>query len=180
MADYYKNSDKVCESHLGGLYNTVLKVVFSAEGSEPVTVEEAKSWGKIEQDYDDDLIEELITAAREDLEGFTGLGFITRSLVVGINNADGGFNLPYGPIITGPDATDTDGNTLDLTFNLGQIEEPRGRMTVTYTGGYATLPKKFKTALKQQILFLYENRGESSIGLSPIAESLLRRYRVVV
>ena len=138
--DFTRNLDKTCDTPTENLYNSVLQVVSSGEGSEPITLQEAKDWGKIEQDTDDDIITALITAARRMCESYTGLGFITRSIVAGINNADGGFNLPYGPLITGPDAVDTDGNTVDLTYNLGQIEEPYGRMVVTYTAGYETLP----------------------------------------
>src|SRR5436190_18751243 len=175
--DFTRNLDKTCDTPTENLYNSVLQVVSSGEGSEPITLQEAKDWGKIEQDTDDDIITALITAARRMCESYTGLGFITRSIVAGINNADGGFNLPYGPLITGPDAVDTDGNTVDLTYNLGQIEEPYGRMVVTYTAGYETLPEDLKTALKAQILFLYENRGEGSGGLSPIAKMIMEPLR---
>lgn len=171
MARYTYNSDKFdCEND-NGLYNSVLAISFSAEGSEPVTLQEAKDWGKIEQDADDDLIEELITAAREECESYTGLGFITRTIVATINNANGGFVLPYGPVTSDVAVTDSD----DATWS-----DLRGEYEVTYDAGYATLPKRLKTAIKQQFLFMYENRGESEIGLSPIAASLLARVRMVV
>ena len=177
--EFTRNIDKYCEP-LTGLYNSVLSISFSGEGGEPVTLAEAKYWGKIEQDSDDDIITALITAARRMCEQFSGIGFITRTIEAGINNSNGGFALPYGPITAGPSAVDTDGNTLDLIYNLGQIESPSGRMVVTYTAGHSSLPEELKTALKAQFLFLYQNRGEGAKGLSPIAEMILAPLRVVV
>lgn len=168
--DYFRNIDKVCDYSDNGLYNTVLSIAFSDEGDEPVTVELAKSWGKIEQDEDDELIEELITAAREVLEGFTGIGFITRTITATINNANGGFQLPYGPVTGDVVVTDSDATWSDL----------RGEYEVTYTGGHETLPSKFKIAIKAQILFMYENRGESNVALSPFAKMLMEPVRMVV
>lgn len=179
MADFTKNIDKYTEP-LTDLYNSVLSLSFSNEGAEPVTLQEAKDWGKIDQDTDDTIITALIKAARQMCEKFTGVGFISRDIVAGINNSNGGFALPYGPVTGGPSAVDTDGNTLDLTYNLGQIEDPTGRMVVTYTAGHSTLPEDLKTALKCQVLFLYQNRGEGSEGLAPIAKMILEPQRVVV
>lgn len=171
MARYTYNCDKYCCDDENGLYNSVLSVTTSNEGAEPVTLQEAKDWGKIEQDVDDDLIEELITAAREVCEDYTGLGFITRDIVATINNANGGFILPYGPV--SGDVTVTD--EADATWG-----DLRGEYEVSYSGGYSVLPKKFKAAIKQQFLFMYENRGESNTGISPLAQMILGPVRMVV
>ena len=167
---YTYNEDKYCSTVDSGLYNYVISITTSNEGAEPVTVQEAKDWGKIEQDVDDDLIEELITAAREVCEGYTGLGFVTRDIVATINNANGGFVLPYGPV--SGDVTVTD--NADATWG-----DLRGEYEVSYSGGYSVLPSKFKVAIKQQFLFMYENRGEGNVGLSPVAEMILRSVRVI-
>ena len=116
------------------------------------------------------MIEELITAAREVCEGYTGLGFITRDIVATINNANGGFVLPYGPV--SGDVTVTD--SADATWG-----DLRGEYEVSYSGGYSVLPSKLKVAIKQQFLFMYENRGEGNVGLSPVAEMILRSVRVI-
>ncbi len=54
------------------LYNAVLSTEFSNEGAEPVTVIEAKNWLRIDVTDDDDLVEELITAARQICEDYVG------------------------------------------------------------------------------------------------------------
>lgn len=178
MANYTNNEDKRgCKET--GLYNNVLKVELGT-GTEPVDTNELKAWGKIEQDEDDDIITALGIAARQVCEQFSGLGFFSRTVTARIENANGGFGLPYGPVTNTPTATDVDGNSVTLTYNLGQIQEPFGKLIVSYTGGYATLPENLKTALKAQFLYMYENRGESNTGISPVAEMILKPLRVVV
>lgn len=177
--DYYKNADKVCGYSDYGLYNTVTKVVLG-EGDEPVTLQEAKDWAKIEQDTDDDIITALIKAARRMCESYSGIGFISRTVTAVINNANGGFQLPYGPVTVDPTAVDEYGNSLDIEYRLGAVVS-LGSMQVSYTAGHATLPEDLKTALKSQFLFLYENRGESSVGgITPIALMILQPLRIVV
>ena len=162
------------------MYNNVLIFEEDNLGSEPVTLQEAKDWGKIETSTDDTIVTALIKAARRTCEKFTGIGFITRDITLHVDLTDNYFSLPYGPVTGGPSAVDTDGNVVDLVYNMGQIEDPLGRMVLSYTGGYATLPEDLEVALKCQFLYMYENRGEGSDGMSPIAKMILSPLRVVV
>jgi len=178
--DYYRNADKQRSNDVAGLYNSVINMPALADGTEPVTLQELKDWGKIEQDADDALITALGKAARRVCEQYTGIGFLSRELTIGINNSNGGFALPYGPVTVDPTGVNEDGTAIDLVYNVGQLQSPFGRMTVTYTGGYTALPEDLKTALKAQFLFMYENRGEGTRGLSPVAEMILAPLRRVV
>lgn len=174
--DYTKNEDYYYKNPPAlktGLYNSVLNISFDDEGSEPVTLSEAKEWCKIDLSDDNDLITALITAARIMCENYSNIGFITREVTAHINNANGGLYLPYAPVIGGPSAVDEDNNTIELTYHFGQIMEPYGRYTVTYRAGYETLPEHLKTALKAQVLYLYENRGDAENKMSPTARLIL-------
>lgn len=181
--DYYKNADKQCNSNgNGGLYNSVLTVVFSDEVTEePVTTDQAKLWCKIELDYseEDDVINALIKTARITCEQYVNLSLIKRTVTACINNANGNFYLPYGPVIGNPTGADNEGISIDVTFNNGLLKSPYGESAITYNAGYEELPENFKTALKQQILFLYENRGEGITEISPIAKTILTPLRYV-
>lgn len=178
--DYFKNVDKSCDtSFTTGLYNSVLSITDTAPVIEPVTLAEAKLWCKIDDNTEDDgLVTALITAARIICEKFVNLSFYAREFVVGLNNSNGGFVLPYGPVAGTPTVTDVDSVAQDVIYNVGQLQSPRGVCIATYTGGYSTLPENLKTALKSQIIFLYENRGEGTKGISPIAEMILWPLRV--
>ncbi len=179
--DYYKNADKQCGNGASvSMYNAVLNVLpFPSGETEPVTLQQAKDWGKIEQDADDDIITALITAARRICEKYSCIGFINREVTAVINNANGGFFLPYGPVTGTPTATDEFDVDLTIEYRLGQVQS-LGQFTVIYDAGYAVLPDDLMTALKAQFLFLYESRGEGTQGISPIAKMILEPIRVVI
>ena len=155
-----------------GLYNGTTSVTFSSEGAEPVTLNDVKAWGKIDQSADNSLITALITAARIMCEQYINTSLVTRTIVADIDNCNGGFILPYGPVTNTPTAVNWEGTALTLVWNFSQIQTPYGRMTVTYQAG-ATITELHKTAIMQQVLFLYEHRGEENTGMSPIARQLL-------
>lgn len=156
-----------------GLYNGTTNVVFSGEGSEAVTLQEIKDWGKIDQSAENSLITALITTARIMCEQYTNTSIITRTVVADINNVNGGFILPYGPVTNTPTAVNWEGTALTLVYNFSQIQTPYGRMAVTYTAGFTTVPEVYKTAIMQQVLYLYENRGDNKQGMAPLACTLL-------
>lgn len=156
-----------------GLYNGTTRVVFTGEGSEPVSTADILAWGKIDNNAENALISALITTARIMCEQYTNTSIITRTIAADINNANGGFILPYGPVTSTPTAVDWQGTALTLDYNFAQIQSPYGRMTVTYTAGFATVPEIYKTAIMQQVLYLYENRGDDKNGMSPVACTLL-------
>lgn len=169
---YWRNRGYVAD--IGrGLYNGTTNVVFSDEGSEPVTLNDMKLWGKIDTTADNSLINALITTARIMCEQYTNTSIITRTIVADINNANGGFILPYGPVTSTPTAVDWQGTSLTLVWNFSQVQSPYGRMSVTYNAGFTTLPEVYKTAIMEQVLFLYEHRGEEKALLSPIAQLIL-------
>jgi len=156
-----------------GLYNGTTNVTFSAEGAEPVTLNDIKEWGKIDTTADNALITALITTARIMCEQYTNTSLVARTIVADINNANGGFVLPYGPVTNTPTAVDWQGTALTLVWNFSQIQTPYGRMSVIYTAGFTIVPQIYKTAIMEQTLFLYENRGDEKTGLSPMSQLVL-------
>jgi hypothetical protein len=171
--DYYWKERGYAADIGRGLYNGCTNVVFSTEGSEPVTLNDVKLWGKIDTTADNSLITALIITARIMCEHYTNTSIITRTIAADINNANGGFILPYGPVTSTPTAVDWQGDALTLVYNFSQIQTPYGRMTVTYNAGFATLPEVYKTAIMQQVLYLYEHRGDEKTGMAPMACTLL-------
>lgn len=171
--DYYWRSRGYTADIGRGLYNGTTNVVFSSEGAEPVTLNDMKLWGKIDTTADNNLITALITTARLMCEHYTNTSIVTRTIVADINNANGGFILPYGPVTGTPTAVDWQGTALTIVYNFSQLQTPYGRMSVTYTSGFASLPEIYRTAIMEQVLFLYEHRGEEKADMSPIAQLIL-------
>jgi uncharacterized phiE125 gp8 family phage protein len=152
---------------------------------EPVTLDEAKLWCKIDLDDDDDLITALITAARQMCEKYTGVSFITRTVTAYLNNGCGGCYLPYGPVNSITSYTDIDGETVDADLivivgdKFKQLREPlTDYIKIIYTAGYTTLPENLKKAILQQIAYMYEHRGDSLAGeFSPVAKVILNQVK---
>ena len=169
-------------------YNSVLDIEFTeTEITEPVTLVEAKDFCKVDIGTDDNLIISLITAARQQCEAYTGVGFVIHDAVAILNNINGDIYIPYGPLIAINQVTDEDGNILVLDstyFVIGnqfkRLATPRVKnITIDYTTGYSELPNVLKTALLNQIYYLYDNRSIGTEDISPIAKNLLNPYRRV-
>ena len=171
---------------------------------EPVSLADAKAYCKIDFDDEDDLITELITVSREQLEEYTGTYFVEKRVTVQLNNSCGGIEIPYGPTPNAIDPTlmvDAQGCQLDqgyilITGNMFKnIQTPwLYFIQMTYSTGYgdvlAPLPQSLILAMKAQIFFNYENRGETTGSTSGVrqyntsyiaqaAQTLCARYRRV-
>lgn len=169
-------------------YNSVLDIEFNDKAIiEPVTLVEAKDFCKIDIGTDDTLVISLITAARQQCEAYTGVGFIVHDAVAILNNVNGDIYIPYGPLIAINQVTDEDGNILVLDTNytisgnlFKRLTTPRAKnITIDYYTGYSVLPNVLKTALLNQIYYLYDNRSIGVDDISPIAKNLLNPYRRV-
>lgn len=169
-------------------YNSVLDIEFNdVDIVEPVTLVEAKDFCKVDIGTDDTLIISLITAARQQCEAYTGVGFVEHNIVAIVNNMNGDIYIPYGPIIAINSVTDADNNTLvlDTTYTVignqfKRLATPKQtNITIDYIGGYSELPNVLKTALLNQIYYLYDNRSIGVDDVSPIAKNLLNPYRRV-
>lgn len=169
-------------------YNSVLDVQFQdGEINEPVTLTEAKNFCKIDISTDDDLINLLITAARQMCEAYTGVGFVEHQAVAVLNNSNGDIYIPYGPMIEIISVEDDAGRVLvlDLDYTIGGNEFKRLRtpqannITIDYITGYTTLPEALKTALLNQVYYLYDNRSVGVDDISPIAKIILNLYKRV-
>jgi hypothetical protein len=120
-------------------------------------------------------------------EAYTGVGFVEHDVVAVLNNMNGDIYIPYGPMIA-VNSVENDSGTvlvLDLDYTLGGNEFKRLRtphannITIDYTTGYTTLPDILKTALLNQVYYLYDNRAVATDDISPIAKIILNLYKRV-
>lgn len=159
---------------------------------EPVTVDEIKNYLRLmgyvdaegsvsDFDTDDTLISELNTTARDILEGELCISIVSKMLEVTITNIAGDEDLPHGPVNAINSFKDEDGN--DLTYELTgnkfpTVKSPCGcRMVIQYAVGYTTCPPALKTAIKQQVAWMYVHRGdEEGLTVSRQAMSTARKF----
>lgn len=160
------------------------KKVITQPLQEPVTLTEAKAWMNVDYDEKDNIISSLITAARHLLEEKYDIGIMSKQVQVVIDNSCGGMELPGYPSseIT---ATDRDGNEVQLTVtgeSVVYIDSPCDcYLKVTYTSGYdlGEVPDVYKTAIKEQVLWMFENLGDVQTvnTICPVAEMSLMPYK---
>ncbi len=177
----------------------------------PVTTAEAKLWCKVETTADDDIIDALIAAATEQGQKYTNRIFV-KTVFTGFFSVFETTCFELYPFITLRRApldsivsvkymiddvltdADTDNYQLKkkLTFsrilflnapNSDNIPYP---LQVEFDAGYtnaAAVPKDIKTAIKEHINFLYENRGDviadGKIGMPLEVEAIYSRYRIL-
>lgn len=166
-------------------YNQILDTQLEAVTTEPLTLQEAKDFCKIDIDTDDDIVEALIIAARQMCEAYTNISFVQRECVAEIDNTNGNTYLPYGPVGDVSEVLYADGNELTGTeyeikgTEFKRIAYPKTLVTVTYEAGYTDLPEILKTALKNAVYYLYDNRAQATDGIGDIATKLLKPFRRV-
>mgnify|MGYP001560790285 CR=1 FL=1 len=149
----------------------------SGEVTEPVTLQQAKDYLRLEGfggddsgeqdfDFDDTLINSMIQEAREWVEKFTGQYIVPRSLTVVLLNQAGMIKLP-GPVIGSIVFTDKDDTVIDSDdYDIIGTQWPKletcydERITADYEAGYETYPKWVENAILAYVADHYEFRGD--------------------
>lgn len=160
------------------------KKVTAPPDAEPVTLEEAKLYMNVDYSEKNAIITSLIAAARQLLEDKFDLGIIEKELQVIIDNSAGGFALPGYPIGE-VEAVDRNGNEVTLTItgeDCKYVESPCDcYLKLTYTSGYTadSVPEVYKTAIKEQVLWMLEHLGDEDFAdkVCPMATMSLKPYR---
>lgn len=165
-------------------------------GSEPITLAQAKSQLKIDFTTDDTLLTALISAARAQIEQYTGISLVEREVITLCKlTGDNWFELPYGPVVGTPvistvsiggstPETLTDFDIVGTDFKLVSpgVNDICYPFLITYDTGYTNVPEGLIEAVLHQTAYLYEHRGDESAidKISPTAMLLARLHRRVV
>ena len=135
--------------------------------TEPVTLQEAKDYMRISSDSENDLIEELITSARERIEKYTGLSLGLKTLKAYWFYFHIPAEIPYGPITAINSVVDDNDVALEYTarglqYKTLEAYSTQG-LTIEYEAGFTIVPKGLKLAILKQVSTDYENRENYSI-----------------
>ena len=135
--------------------------------TEPVTLQEAKDYMRISSESENDLIEELITSARERIEKYTGLSLGLKTLKAYWFYFHIPAEIPYGPITAINSVVDDNDVALEYTarglqYKTLEAYSTQG-LTIEYEAGFTIVPKGLKLAILKQVSTDYENRENYSI-----------------
>jgi len=150
-----------------------------------VSLEEVKTWLKIDSSSEDVLLTSLIASATAECEAYAGLSFITRTRTVSLTALIGKeVLLPYGPVTAltsivysdqddGSQTIDSGDYSVDIASGLARVRVTDtwpstnlslSNVVITYVAGYANaaaVPEIIKTAVKKKIAVDYEKRGDT-------------------
>jgi len=165
---------------------------------EPVTLDQAKAWLRVESGNDEDaLIASLIPAARARAEWHTGSAFITQQWTLWLDRAGACIDIPLPPLQSVVSVTrypsDGTASVLDtgaysvagqrLLLDSAPVNlRPMNGIAVAFTCGYgdaSAVPAPIVAAILQIVASLYEHRGGDAAPTPDSALALLAPYRVM-
>lgn len=160
--------------------------LLTGPAGEPVSLDEAKAFLRLDTTDEDALVTTLITAARLHVEGVAGQALLAQTwrLVLDDWPATNMIRLPLGPLqsLTAITAYDADGNADDLSldgvlwdatatpprlylpagFGSAAARRDRQGIEIDFVAGYGSDPTDVPATLRQALLTLiaywYENR----------------------
>lgn len=170
-----------------------LKVITPPAG-EPINVQMAKDYLRIDHTEEDTLIEGLIGAARDHAEKFLRRSLAPKTYEMIVDGFHKELSIPNPPLISIDNVTiiDEEGNEITPTSYEVKDREPAilitdydgsaEEMKIQFQAGYSELPKSIEQALLLLVSHFYENREIVIVGTSVVripftVEALLRPYK---
>ena len=143
----------------------MLEITKLVTGTDDLTLEEAKTFMRVDFDEEDELITNLISQARNLIEVYTNRSLI-ESGVIAVLSARKEYIPSYGPVYLIVDLKDKDGNAVDYEWDgLKLTFKTKDTLTLRYD----TKPDNtfgLMLGWKETVSYLYENRADTSnIGL---------------
>lgn len=164
-------------------------ILVTAPTTEPVSLDEAKAWLKVDGDDDNDTIAAMIAAARRQVEALTGRALIRQVWRLELDEVpdDDELMLPRPPLVSVDSVqyVDSAGATQTWSSTLYQVQSDDagramlapaygeawptvrcqfGAFKVQYTAGYGDtadyVPEQARVAIKMMAAFLYQHRGD--------------------
>jgi len=171
MADFYINSDLLCENY----HEKGARGVSYYPGDlavEPVTVQEFKDHAKIDFATDDSLISTYLIGARETVERILRKSLGVRTVTFYAEYVPKRFKLDWGNYAS--ITTPATGYTL---FGKDILKEGGTDITLTLTTENTVMNSDIKNAILKQAFDYYEKRGVYSEGAIDSVMQILQPYR---
>ena len=148
----------------------------STDGSEIVTLTEAKDYARIDTSSDDDLVTSMIVSARQALETYLSRDIVAKTRTYYVpSSTDGCISLPFAPVSS---ITSVESDSEELTYTEYGLDDkyiqlesyPASNVEIVYVTSGMT-QDELKTSIKMLVSTYYDNREDfikGSISLLPI------------
>lgn len=171
--------------------------------SEPLLLDDAKTFMHILETDEDAIIESMIISAREYAENYTNRQFEIATYELITDRIYSGFAIPKSPVIeiSSIEYMDTLGvyQTMDtanyysygengatkLNFEtIPEFKNDKRAFKITFKAGYASVPSSIVSFLKVMVSTLYENREQYVVGVNintlanPLMLKMIDMYKV--
>ena len=172
--------------------------------SEPLSLEDAKTFMHILENDEDTLIESFISGAREYAENCTNRQLMTATFELTNEIIYSGFALPKNPVqsVTKIEYMDLNGTyqimTKDVDYysyieneitklaiiNMPPYKQDKRAFKITFISGYDVVPSGIIAYIRMAVSTMYENRESYVIGVSidknanPLLDKMLNMYRI--
>lgn len=187
------------------MYHTGQYIVTEVADSEPITLEEAKTFLKVDTDADDTLISAIISAARDSAERYCQVSMLPVTIEETFDRFfPYGLRLSVSPVIEVesvqylPPSASVMETLSESNYNVhAQYRPPlisrkefatwptiasqAASVKVTYTAGFAdvdAIPPVLKLAMLRSIAEMYQNRQDGVMTLPTAVQHMLNQYRV--
>lgn len=144
--------------------------------TEPITLQEAKDYARIDGTTEDTLITSLIKMARQHCESYMGKSIVLKTVTIDSFTFPYQFQMPYGPLtneLNISKCVTIDENNVETPlqyrvnaglfpklFILGGAQSYKFKLV--YSAGFTTVPEDIKLAVKMMVNTLYERREDFS------------------
>jgi uncharacterized phiE125 gp8 family phage protein len=150
----------------------IYPIVTSQPDTEPVTLDEAKQHLEYDGDRKDDMINRLITTARQACESYAGLSFVTQERSIRLDRFPCNRSyvyLPYGPVqaVISAEYIDTDGDTVTMVEGTDYEVAIYGGVARFYpiTDGVRSAWPSDVDSINEAITIVYQTGYDSVSGL---------------
>lgn len=169
-------------------------MAISHNTSLPLDLKEVKTYLKITNNYDDELLNNLISSVVCRCENYTGLSLITKTWRADYPSLNKKLLIPFRPlkkvnkitILNSYNKTEAQiienlYSVLDDTI-LFHAALPYGKISVQFEAGFGDkhsyIPLDLKLTMTNHVAFLYEERGNQNATFSMKAYNDFRFYKI--